>query len=589
MATSLKDKLKWSHLDAPRNPDFDRFSFASRRSVVWGTKGVVASTQPLANEAGLEILRKGGNAADAAVAVAAALNITEPCNCGIGGDIFVLYWNEKEKTLKGLNGSGRSPAALTLDKARELGINGKEIPLGSPHAVTVPGAPAGFVDTVEHFGSGKVSLKDVLDPAIRLGEGGFPVSELTAGLWARSEKLLQRASANGGEMLTPEGKAPLPGQIFKNPTLAKSFRTIAEHGKKGYYEGPIAEAIVEVLKEKGGLLELSDLAAHKSELVMPISYTYHDSFTLHECPPNGQGLTPLIALGIIEEMQALGLIDLESVPYMGTAYCHAVIEALRLAFADTRAYIADTEHGHVPVEELLNKDYLRSRAKLFDPKKATVDVRRGSPLASSDTVYLTTADEEGNACSFIFSNYAGFGTGIIPKDCGFTLQNRGAGFTLEKGHPNCLAGKKRPYHTIIPAMVTKGDELFMAFGVMGGFMQPQGHLQVMLNMLHQGFHPQNALDAPRLCISAGMPDASTADSGKAGDVNSDVFFEQGIDPKVVEELGKMGHVVKMVEGDSRLMFGRGQIIQKKVDPVSGQLVWAAGSDPRGDGHATAQI
>jgi len=588
MAKSLKDTLKWSHIDGPKNPDFDKFTFASRRSVVWGTKGMVASTQPFANEAGLEILRKGGNAADAAVAVAAALNVTEPCNCGIGGDIFVLYWNEKEKSLKGLNGSGRSPAALSLEKARELGIKGREIPLSSPHSVTVPGAPAGFVDTVSHFGSGKVSLSEILDPAIRLAEGGFPVAELASGYWVKSENLLKKASPNGEEMLCEGGKAPLPGQIFRNPNLAKVFRALGKEGKKGYYEGPVAEAIVEVLKSQGGLMELSDLAAHESELVTPISYTYHDSFTLHECPPNGQGLTPLLALGIIEQMQELGLVDLEKVEYMGKEYCHAVIEALRLAFADTRAFIADMQHGDVPVEQLLNKEYLRSRAKLFNPEKATADVRKGSPLASSDTVYLTTADAEGNACSFIFSNYAGFGTGIVPKGCGFTLQNRGAGFTLEDGHPNCLAPKKRPYHTIIPAMVTRNNELFMAYGVMGGFMQPQGHLQVMLNMLHQGFHPQNALDAPRLCISAGMPDASTENTG-AGDINSEVYFEEGVDPAVVEALGKMGHEVGMMSGSGRGMFGRGQIIQRKSDPVTGQLVWAAGSDPRGDGHATAQL
>lgn len=579
---------------------------------------MVACSQPLAAQAGIEILNKGGNAADAAVAVAAALAVIEPVSCGMGGDMFCLYWNEAEKSLKGINGSGRSPMKLDLKKARELNLYGREIPPHSAHAVTVPGAAAGFVDTVETFGSGKVTLSDVLQPGIRLAEDGFPVSEITSLAWRHYESLLLRQSPNGKEMLCENGKAPEVGQFKRNPTLANTLRTLASEGKKGYYEGRIAQAIVNELKAKGGLMELSDLSSHVSECVDPISYTYKSSFTLHECPPNGQGLTPLIALGILEQMQELGLVgDLGELDHNGVEYCHAVIEALRLAFADTRAYIADMQHGYVPIEEMLSTEYLRKRAKLFDPTKATADVRRGSPLATSDTVYLTTSDKAGNACSFIFSNFAGVGTGIVPKECGFTLQNRGSGFTLEEGHPNVLAGGKRPYHTIIPAMVTKGQDLWMAYGVMGGFMQPQGHVQVLLNMLHRGFNPQNALDAPRLCISTKRPEPSastpvsatatstngaledgsissgasspSAINGWMGDIISEVYFEEGISEHVVQKLEQMGHKVALVKGDQRSLFGRGQIVQRVLDAPSGRKVWAAGSDPRGDGHAVPEI
>lgn len=347
-------------------------------------------------------------------------------------------------------------------------------------------------------------------------------------------------------------------------------------------------------------MTLEDLKNHTSTPTDPISYTYRHTpgegapVTLHEHAPNGQGLTALIALGILDEIQDMGKIaggkngTLEGVELNSVAWLHALIEATRYAFADTRAYISDPEKVYVPVKELLSKEYLKTRAQLFDPTKAKADVKRGSPMKGSDTVYFTTADKEGNACSYIMSNYAGFGTGAIPKGCGFTLQNRGSNFVLEEGHSNCLDGGKRPYHTIIPAMVTKGDDLFMAYGVMGGFMQPQGHIQVLLNMLHHGLTTQGALDAARYCISAGMPDA-TDNPEEAGDVNSEVFLEEGIKPEVAAKLKEMGHDVVMASGMSRGMFGRGQIIQNVTDPRSGKRVWAAGSDPRADGHAVAEI
>ncbi|KAI0936640.1 hypothetical protein AcV5_004726 [Taiwanofungus camphoratus] len=575
-------KVDWSKVE---QPDIVFQRFPSRRSQVYGTKGVVSSSQPLATEAGLEILRKGGNAADAAVATSAALNVTEPSCCGIGGDAFCLFYDSKTKTVKALNGSGRSPAKLTIDHVRQRGVTGNQIPVTNLNSVTVPGAAAAWVDTVEKFGSGKLSVAEVLEPAIRLAEEGVPVSEIHAFAWKRSENLIKNASPSADEMLL-NGKAPLPGQIVKLPNLAKTFRAVAEQGKGGFYKGRIAEAIVELIQSKGGVMELEDLSKHETAFVDPIQYTFQDEVTLYECPPNGQGITALLALGILENMEKEGkirsLLDME---HNSAEYLHALIEALRLAFADSQYYVSDPDVVHVPTAELLKKEYLASRAKLFDPTKTNPKVVHGNPVFSSDTVYFSVTDQWGNACSYIQSNYAGFGTGAVPKGCGFTLQNRGSNFNLTLGHPNALQGGKRPYHTIIPAMALRGDALFLCYGVMGGFMQPQGHVQVLLNML-RGFTAQASLDAPRFCISAGSPDSLQSDD--AGDVNSEVYFEEGISEEVVEKLRSMGHDTRVVTGLGRGMFGRGQIIQRIVDQ-SGKTVWAAGSDPRSDGHAAAQI
>ncbi|KAG9120988.1 hypothetical protein FRC07_003252 [Ceratobasidium sp. 392] len=445
--------------------------FASRRSTVYGKKGVVACTQPLAAEAGLEILRKGGNAADAAVAVSAALNVTEPSSCGIGGDAFCLYYDASKKTVQALNGSGRSPKALTLEIARKKGATGRGLLATDLNSVTVPGAAAAWVDTVEKFGSGKVSLEEVMTPAIRLAEEGVPVSEMHAASWKRSEDLIKQASPSSASMLL-DGRAPRAGEVMRFPDLARTFRTLVSEGKKGFYTGRIAKAIVELIKSKGGVMELDDLATHDTEFVEPISYTYADDVTLYECPPNGQGITALMALGILEAAQDIGKIKpLLEMEHNSVEYLHALIEGLRLAFADTQYYVTDPGVVHVPVKEMISKEYLRKRAKLFNPTASIPDINHGDPVHSTDTVYFSVTDQWGNGCSFIQSNYAGFGTAAIPKGCGFTLQNRGSGFVLEAGHPNQLAGGKRPYHTIIPALATRGDELFMVYGVMGGFMQ----------------------------------------------------------------------------------------------------------------------
>ncbi|KZT62137.1 gamma-glutamyltranspeptidase [Calocera cornea HHB12733] len=569
-------------------PDVEFARFNSRRSVVYSAKGIVSSTQPLASAAGLEILKAGGNAVDAAVATAAALNVTEPSCTGIGGDAFCLYYNAKDKTVKGMNASGRAPKALTIEHLRSRGITGNAIPLTDLNSVTVPGAAAGWVDATAAFGTMK--LADVLAPAIRLAEEGVPVSELHASGWKRSENLIKNASPDAHAMLL-NGRAPRAGEIMTFPDLARTFREVVEKGKDGFYKGRVAEEIVKLIKAKGGVMELEDLAAHETTMVEPISYTYggEDGVTVYECPPNGGGITALLALGILDAMQESGKIpNVLTLPHNGPEYLHALVEALRLAFADSRYYVADPEFEHVPVKELLSKEYLRKRAELFDATKQNPVIKHGYPANSSDTVYLSVTDQWGNACSYIQSNYAGFGTGAIPHGCGFTLQNRGSNFVLEKGHPNELKGGKRPYHTIIPAMALRGDKLFLCYGVMGGFMQPQGHVQVLLNAL-RGYTMQAAMDAPRFCISSGSPDSGVKGRGDVGDVNSDVYFEEGISDETVEKLREMGHDARRVTGFGRGMLGRGQIIQRLTDQTTGRLVWAAGSDQRGDGQAVAQF
>jgi len=521
-----------------------------------GGRGMVASSQVPATEAGVAILRAGGNAADAAIAVAAALNVTEPTSTGLGGDCFALYFDSEARAVTALNGSGRAPARLTLELLRAQGL--RELPPYHAHTVTVPGACAGWCDLIERHGS--MPMSQILAPAIGLAEGGFPVGEVTAHFWERG-LARQAGAANLGE-LTIGGRAPRAGETFRNPGLARALRTVAAGGKDAFYRGEIAAAIVRVLEESGGAMSASDLASHRSTWDQPISTTYR-GVRVWECPPNGQGLTALIALNILEGF------DLEALDPLGPDRLHILVEAMRLAFADTRWYVADPRVTHVPVAELLSREYAARRRALIDPKRATADVRRGSPVAGTDTVYFCVVDGRGNACSFINSNYMGFGTGIVPRGWGFTLQNRGHGFSLDPSHSNALAPGKRPYHTIIPGMMTREDgSLFGPFGVMGGFMQPQGHVQVVVDMLDDGLEPQAALDRPRFCIEP---------QGGAGKVE----LEEGIAPATAHALSARGHeVVAGVKGYDRSLFGRGQIIRREA---GGSLI--AGSDRRADGRA----
>ncbi|PHH51924.1 putative gamma-glutamyltransferase YwrD [Ceratocystis fimbriata CBS 114723] len=582
--------------------------FNSRRSVVYSAKGIIACTQPLAAQCGLKVLQAGGNAADAAVAVAAGLNMTEPASTGIGGDMFMLYYDAITGKVSALNGSGRSGEKYTLERTRrDLGLaedtNGLErIPMTSVHAVTVPGAAAGWVDAVEQFGSGKVSLEDILMPAIELGESGFP--------WVRSEELLRRASPNFAEILKndPKGpggvRAPLPGDLMKNPKLAQTFRTLGTHGKRGFYTGRIAEAIIAAVTARGGHLTLADLEHHMTTAAAaetaPLSLRFsgqglgakNETIDLWEHPPNGQGIVALMALGIIQELEKQGKIPKWAASNHNTApYLHVIIESLRLAFSDGTWFVSDPATTRVPTTELLSSEYLSSRAKLFKVERAlsAEEVIHGLPdtstgdspaLNSCDTVYFCVTDSAGNAASFINSNYGNFGAGIVPAGCGFALQNRAANFSLNQNHPNVLAPRKRPYHTIIPGLVTHARDgtLHSAFGVMGGFMQPQGQLQVLLGQIVGGLDPQAALDAPRICIDSGTQRAD-------GTVNWRVSVEDGMPQETIEGLKRLGHEVSVLKGFQRELFGRGQIIKRTVDAVEGTCIWSAGSDPRGDGAA----
>ncbi len=536
--------------------------FNSRRSPVLGKRGMVATSQPLAVAAGLEILTQGGNAADAAVAAAAALNVTEPTSTGIGGDCFAIYFNTADHRVSAMNGSGRSPAALTLERLQKEGLD-QELPPFHPYTITVPGACAGWCDLVGRFG--RLKMAQILAPAIRLAEQGFPVAPLTAYFWSRGAER-QLKNAPGGSELTINGRAPHPGEIFRNPGLGRTLRAVAGGGKEAFYQGEIAESISQVVRQAGGCLSMDDLAACNSTWEDPISTTYR-GLRIWECPPNGQGLAALLGLNIMEGYDLAALFPLSA------NRLHLEIEAMRLAFADTNWYVADPAFNPAPLEDLLSKEYAAERRQLIDPLRATLNQQHGAPVAASDTVYLSVIDGDGNACSFINSNYMGFGTGIVPSGWGFSLQNRGHNFRLDPEHPNALAPGKRPYHTIIPALATRTgldgrEELYASFGVMGGFMQPQGHLQVVVSLVDDHFNPQEALDQPRFCIT----------DGEAGGV---VALEEGLNSSVVEELSAMGHGVEQVCGHGRALFGRGQIILR--DAESGVL--CGGSDPRADGCA----
>lgn len=533
------------------------FDFTSRRSPVYATRGVVASSQPLASAAGLEVLMAGGNAADAAVATAAALNVTEPTSTGLGGDMFALFYDAATQRVTALNGSGRAPAGLTLDLIRKHRL-GRELPPFHPYTITVPGACAGWCDLVQRHGS--LPMERILAPAIRLADEGFPVAPITAFHWDNGARA-QLRKALGGRQLLLDGRAPRAGEIFRNPGLARTMRAIAEGGKDAFYRGEIAAKIAAVVQEAGGVMTKEDLAAHASTWDDPISTVYR-GVRVYECPPNGQGLVALLTLNLLSQL------DLPP-DGLSAARLHLLIEALRLAFADGGWYVSDPAFMKIPLDGLLSASYAKRRAALIDPRRAHPDRRHGAPAGGSDTVYFSVVDGAGNACSFINSNYWGFGTGIVPEGTGFSLQNRGLNFSLDPEHPNALAPRKRPYHTIIPAMATRRDgSLYASFGVMGGFMQPQGHVQVLLALLDDRLDPQAALDRPRVCLDEGQPGGNVA-------------VEEGIPPASVKALARMGHRVVPVSGHDRALFGRGQVILR--DPDTGVL--AAGSDPRADGCA----
>ncbi len=533
-------------------PDGKRWSdqIVTGRSIVRAEHGMVASSQPLASQVGLDVLRRGGNAVDAAIAMAAMLNVTEPMMTGIGGDAFMLVHWSKTKELKGLNASGRAPRALNLDYFKKKGI--KSMPAEGMEPITVPGAFDGWVTLLEKYGSMK--LADLLAPAIEYAENGFPVMEKTAADWESEVAKLKKTPAAATNYLV-DGRAPRAGEIFRQKNLARTLRLLARGGRDTFYKGEIARAIVDYCQKNGGFLTMEDLAAHRSEWVEPISTNYR-GYSVYECPPNGQGLTALLTLNILEGF------DLKAMNGQPDLYYHTLIEATKLAFADRNKYIADPAFAKVPVSQLLSKEYAASRRALIAPDKVIETPVPGQIVNDSDTTYFTVVDKDRNAVSFINSLYEIFGSGIVAGDTGILLHDRGAGFSLDPTHANRIEPGKRPFHTIIPAMVFKDGKLFCSFGVMGGGVQPQGHVQVLTNFIDLGMNLQQAIEAPRYRYLAGTR----------------VLMEDEMTDGVIKRLIERGHQRANERGVS---MGGGQAIM--IDPASGTLMGA--SDPRKDGLA----
>jgi len=521
------------------------------RSIVRAEHAMVASSQPLASEVGLEILRRGGNAIDASIAMAAVLNLTEPMMTGAGGDLFALVYWSKTRELRGLNASGRAPRALNLDHFAKKGI--REMPADGMEPITVPGAVDGWTTLLDKYGTMK--LADVLAPAIEYAENGFPVMEKSAAEWAQGVEKLRRTPAAASNYLI-DGRAPRAGEIFRQKNLARTFRALARGGRDAFYKGEIGRAIVDYCQKNGGYLSMQDLAEHKSEWVEPISTDYR-GYKVFECPPNGQGLTALLALNILEGF------DLASMNSKPDLYYHTLIEATKLAFADRNKYIADPAFAKVPVAELLSKDYAATRRALIKPDRTMDEVEPGVVVNHSDTVYFTVIDKDRNAVSFINSLFENFGSGIVAGDTGIVLHDRGAGFSLDPGHVNRIEPGKRPFHTIIPSMVFKDGKLLMSFGVMGGAIQPQGHVQVLTNLIDMGMNLQQAIEAPRFRYLSGKR----------------VLLEDGVTTPVINSLIAKGH--QRVPLTSGFSMGGGQAIM--IDPATGALMGA--SDPRKDGMA----
>nr|WP_040642028.1 gamma-glutamyltransferase [Pseudoalteromonas spongiae] len=538
---------------------YDRITgemFASR-SEVFAENGMAATSQPLATQVALDILKKGGSAVDAAIAANAVLGLVEPTGCGIGGDLYAIVWQQKEQKLHGLNASGRSPATLTLDT---LKAQGDKIPSYGPLPVSVPGAVDGWFELHNKFG--KLPMTELLAPAIHYAEKGFPVSELIAYYLDKSVSV--RGKYLGfKEVFMPNGRMPEKGEIFKNPALAQTYREIAKGGRDAFYKGKIAKEIDRYMKANGGYLSYDDLASHKSNWVEPVSTNYR-GYDLWELPPNGQGIAALQILNILEDY------DIASMGFDSPEYVHTFVEAKKLAFADRAKYYADSSFNDIPVKQLISKEYAAKRRKLIDANKASKQVDAGP--VEGDTIYLTTADKNGNMVSLIQSNYRGMGSGMTPEKLGFVLQNRGELFALEEGHFNVYAPKKRPFHTIIPAFVTKDGKPYISFGVMGGATQPQMHAQILINMIDFGMNLQEAGDAPRIL--------HTGSSQPTGEVMSNggyVSLEAGFSEKTKRELVKKGHTLQHAVGP----YGGYQAIMKQLS----NGVYVGASETRKDGIA----
>lgn len=526
--------------------------FASRRSNVRAMNGVVSTTQPLAAVAGLRMMMEGGNAVDAAVCAAAALNVVEPHSTGVGGDLFALVWTANEKRVRALNASGRSPAAADAESLRRAGL--PAVPDDSAWAVTVPGAVSGWDALLNRYG--RMSLADVLRPAVGFAEDGFPVSEVIADHWRAGASRLAAGPA-GGELLL-NGAPPSAGEIMRIPTLAKTLRSVAEGGADAFYNGAIAARIADFAQSFGGWLAESDFSRHKPEWVEPASVSYR-GVDCWQCPPPSQGVNALMALNICEGF------DLAGMGSQSADALHHLIEAMRLAFADALEHVSDPARMRVSPDALLSKEYAAARRAAIAPNRAMRLAASGSPPAHPNTVYVSAADGEGNACSLINSVFMSFGSGLVVPGTGIALHNRGASFSLNPAHVNALEPNKLPFHTLMPGMATRDGELAMSYGVMGAMQQAQGHLQTLSNTIDFGMDPQQSLDAPRFSVRV--------DEGA-------VYLENLISADTARDLASRGHRIVSAPPHGNL-FGSGQIIAR--DPQTGALT--AGSEPRADGMA----
>ena len=530
-----------------------RPSTLAGRSPVYAPHGVVATSQPLASAAGLAVLQRGGNAVDAAVTAAAVLNLVEPHMTGVGGDMFAILWSAKDKKLVGLNASGRAGAGMTREALLQRGH--REVPSDGAEPITVPGALSGWAALLDRYGT--ITLAQALEPAIRLAEEGFPVSPIIAGQWAQEVERLKRDDGARATFLVDGARAPREGEWFRNPDLAHSFRLIAKQGPGALYGGELGRKIVERVQALGGFLTLDDLKRHRIEWVEPISVPFR-GYRLWELPPNNQGVAALEMLRILEPY------DLAALGHNSAPYLHRLIEAKKLAFADLAYYVGDPASMTVPVSRLLTDEHIAERRSKLDPSRAAERQEPGPERSASETIYLAAADADGNMISFINSLYEHFGSTVVVPGTGFALQDRGAGFTLEPGLANTVAPGKKPLHTLIPGFVTKttadGEAPWMSFGVMGGAMQPQGHVQVLLNLLVFGMNPQQAADAPRFRHFEGLR----------------VGLESPIPDSVRAVLTALGHeVVELNPGSA----GGAQLIIRQDHG------YVAGSDPRKDGAA----
>jgi gamma-glutamyltranspeptidase / glutathione hydrolase len=527
----------------------DRPSTMAGRSTVYAPRGAVATSQPLASGAALGILQRGGNAIDAAVAAAAVLNVTEPHMTGMGGDMFAILWSAEENRLVGLDASGRAGSLVSPEVLRAKGH--EQVPYRGPEAVTVPGALSGWAALIERFGT--MTLAEVLAPAIRIAEEGFPVTPIISRQWRETAEVLRQDEGATKTFLYDGTRGPAEGEWFRNPDLAASFRAVAEDGPDAFYSGPLGERVVKGLQALGGYLTLDDLRRQEVRWVDPISAEFH-GYTVWELPPAGQGVAALQMLKMLEPY------DLESMGHNSAQYLHTLIEAKKLAYADLGRYVADPDFMEVSSAELLDDEYVAARGALINPKKAAERPDPGKAATESETIYLSVTDSEGNMISFINSIFEYFGSGVVIPGTGFALQNRGAGFTLEDGHPNQIAAGKRPFHTIIPGFVTRDGSPWMTFGLMGGSMQPQGHTQMLINMIVFGMDVQAAIDAPRFRHFSGLT----------------VALEAAIGEDVRSRLRVLGHEIRDETG---VAFGGAQAIQKLLRG------WSAGSDSRKDGMA----